>query len=231
MFDQTSRGKIKNPKIQARRAELGMFSYRVIHRPGSENVAPDTLSRVCYAIGQPGNLHGLHQSLGHPGVSRLWHFVRCKNLPYSIDEVRKVCLNCQMYCELKPRCQQSNPGQLVKATQSRERLSLDFKGPLPRTSKGNKYLFVVVDEFSRFLFAFPNKDASTAAATISLSSLFDLMEFPSFIHSNRGASFVSTEFNDYLHKRGIANSNSTPCHPTGNLQIKHFNQTIWKTVN
>ena len=70
MFDQANRGKIKNAKIQAWRTELGMFSYKVIHRPGSENVAPDALSRVCSVIGQPGNLRGLHESLGHPGVSR-----------------------------------------------------------------------------------------------------------------------------------------------------------------
>ena len=197
MFDQTSRGKIKNAKIQAWRAELGMFSYRIIHRPGSENVAPDALSRVCSAIGQPGNLHGLHQSLGHAGVSRLWHFVRCKNLPYSIDEVRNVCLNCQTCGELKPRYQQSNSGQPVKATQSWERLGLDFKGPLPRTAKGNKYLFVAVDEFSRFSFAFPCKDTSTASAISSLSSLFSLLGFPLFIYSDRGASFVSREFKDY----------------------------------
>ena len=186
---------------------------------------------MCSAIGQPGNLHGLHQSLGHPGVSRPWHFVRRKNLPYSIDEVRNVCLNCQTCCDLKPRYQQSNSSQLVKATQSWERLSLDFKGPLPRTAKGNKYLFVVVDEFSRFPFAFPCKDTSTASAISSLSFLFSLMGFPSFIHSDRGASFVSREFKDYLHKRGIATSNSTRYHPTGNSQLERFNQTIWKTVS
>ena len=101
-----------------------------IHRPGSENVAPDTLSRVCSVIGQPGNLRGLHESLGHPGVSRLWHFVQSKNLPYSIDEVRNVYLNCQTCSELKPRCQLSNKAQLIKATQTWERISVDFKGPL-----------------------------------------------------------------------------------------------------
>ena len=39
MFDQRNRGKIKNPKIHAWRAELGMFAYEVKHRSGKENVA------------------------------------------------------------------------------------------------------------------------------------------------------------------------------------------------
>jgi len=29
-----------------------MYSYYVQYRPGADNVAPDTLSRVCGAIGQ-----------------------------------------------------------------------------------------------------------------------------------------------------------------------------------
>ena len=82
MFDQPNRGKIKNSKIQAWRAELGMFSYKVKHRSGKENVAADALWRVCSVAGRPSSLKGLHESLGHPGITRLWHFVRSKNLPF-----------------------------------------------------------------------------------------------------------------------------------------------------
>ena len=94
MFDQRNRGKIKNSKIQAWRAELGMFSYEVKHRSGKENVAADALSRVCSVAGRPSSLKGLHESLGHPGITRLCHFVRSKNLPFPYEEVRQTCLNC-----------------------------------------------------------------------------------------------------------------------------------------
>jgi len=55
IFDQRNRGKIKNAKIQAWRAELGMFSNEVKHRSGKENVAADALSRVCSVAGHPSN--------------------------------------------------------------------------------------------------------------------------------------------------------------------------------
>ena len=71
MFDQRNRGKIKNSKIQAWRAELGMFPYEVKHRSGKENVAADALSRVGSVAGRPSSLKGLHESLGHPGITRL----------------------------------------------------------------------------------------------------------------------------------------------------------------
>jgi len=63
MFDQRNRGKIKNSKIQAWRAEMGMFSYEVKHRSGKENVAADALSRVCSVACRPSSLKGLHESL------------------------------------------------------------------------------------------------------------------------------------------------------------------------
>jgi len=47
-----------NAKIQAWRAELGMYTYHVQYRPGSENTAADALSRVRGAIGRPGDLSG-----------------------------------------------------------------------------------------------------------------------------------------------------------------------------
>ena len=72
MFDQRNRGKIKNPKIQAWRAELGMFAYEVKHRSGKENIAAEDLSRVCSVAGRPSSLKGLHESLGHPGITRLF---------------------------------------------------------------------------------------------------------------------------------------------------------------
>jgi len=104
MFDQQNLGKIKNAKIQAWRIELGMFQYDVIHRPGHENVAPDALSRVSCSImnAQHGSLHHLHEALGHPGVTRFWHFIRSKNLNFSLDEVRQFCTNCSVCCKLKP---------------------------------------------------------------------------------------------------------------------------------
>ena len=76
MFDQRNRGKIKNSKIQAWRAELGMFSYEVMHRSGKENVSADALSRVCSVAGRPSSLKGLHESQGYGilFVPKIYHF-------------------------------------------------------------------------------------------------------------------------------------------------------------
>jgi len=120
--------------------------------------------------------------------------------------------------------------QPIKATQAWERISIDFKGPLPLTKTGCRYMLVVVDEFSSFTFAFPCKDLTTASVMNCLSSLFSLFGFPSYVHSDRAATFLSQKLKAYLHEHGIATSHSTPYHPTDNSQSERYVQTIWKTI-
>ena len=79
---------------------------------------------------------------------------------------------------------------LVKATSAWERVSVDFKRPIVTSPRGNRFLFVVVDEYSRFPFAFAWKDTSASSVVKCLSKLFSLFGFSSYVHSARGLSSV-----------------------------------------
>ena len=229
MFDNRRRTKIKNNKIQDWRLELASFSYTVEHRPGKENVAPDSFTRAFLSSMSTTSLKEIHSALCHPGVTRMLHFVRSKNLPYSTDDVKKMCASCRICAELKPQFYQPPTGALIKATQPMERLSIDFKGPLP-TATRNAYLLTVVDEYSRFPFAFPCPDMSSSTVIKCLDQIFTFCGMPSYIHSDRGTSFLSQELKQYLSQRGIATSKTTPYHPIGNGQVERYNGIIWKSV-
>ena len=79
---------------------------------------------------------------------------------------------------------------LIKATQPFERISIDFKGPILSVSK-NKYLLVIVDEFSRFPFAYACPDIKSATVIEKLTHLFSIFGFPGYVHSDQGSSFMS----------------------------------------
>ena len=119
---------------------------------------------------------------------------------------------------------------MIKATAPFERLSLDFKGTVPASSHSCTYLLTIVDEYSRFPFAFPCKDVSTTTVKKCLTQLFSIFGLPSYIHSDRGASFMSSELKLFLTNLGVATSRSTPNHPQGNSQVERYNGTIWTTV-
>ena len=81
MYEIKNFGKIKNEKILRWRMDLATFNYDIFYRTGKENVAPDTLTRAALSSE---SLQNLHKALCHPGVTRMAHFVRSRNLPYSL---------------------------------------------------------------------------------------------------------------------------------------------------
>lgn len=229
MLDNRKRTKIKNNKILSWRLELAPFSFDIQYRPGEANVGPDTLTRAfCSALSTP-SLMDIHKGLGCPGVARLHHFVKVKNLPFSISDIRSVCSSCDTCAELRPKFYSPPECHLIKATQPMERLNIDFKGPLPSSSR-NKYFLCVVDEYSRFPFCFPCADMSTSTITRCFDSLFYTYGTCSYVHSDRWSSFKSDELKTYFLSKGIASSMSTPYNPRGNGQVERYNGIIWQAT-
>ena len=172
MIDNRKRSKIKNNKIQSRRLELASFSYTVKYRPGKDNVAPDPSTRAFIASMSTPSLSEIHSGLRHPRVTRMLHFVRSKNMLFSTEDVKKTCSTCRICAELKPQFYRTTPGTLTKSTQPIERLSIDFEGPLPTTSR-NPFILTVVDEYSRFPFAFSCPNMHSATVIKCLDKIFN----------------------------------------------------------
>ena len=234
MFDKRHKNKIKNDKISRWRIELSCYHFDILHKPGKENIVPDTLTRMfiattSYASSNPvKKLFELHDSLCHPGVTRLFHFIKTQNLPFSIDEVRSMTNNCRICQEIKPRFYKPANSHLIKATKPMERLSIDFKGPLPSNSS-HKFILTIIDEYSRFPFAYPCKNTESDTVIRCLQDLFTLFGMPAYVHSDRGSSLISEKVVNYLHSKSVATSNTSRYNPQGNGQCEKLNGTIWRS--
>jgi len=102
-------------KIARWRLELTSYSYTVVNHPGIENVGPDTLTRAHCGYVQQNRLCKLHVALCHPGVTRMGHFVRTKNLPFSLTDVREMTSQCEECQQMMPHFVRSNDARLIKA--------------------------------------------------------------------------------------------------------------------
>ena len=70
--------------------------------------------------------------------------------------------------------------------------AMDYMGPLPETSQGNKHILVVVDHFTKWCeaFATPYQKATTVAPLL-ISKIFSRFGPPAVLHSDQGRNFES----------------------------------------
>ena len=101
-------------------------------------------------------LEEIHDRLCPPGVTNMVHFIRKKH--YFTTDVTRIVSPWKVCARVKLR---KDREILIKAKPPMERISIDFKGSLP-SSTLNKYLFIVIDKYSRFPFAFPCKYIPTS---------------------------------------------------------------------
>ena len=133
ILDNRKRTKIKSNKIQCWRLELASHSYTIKYRLGKDNAAADSLTRA-FAIRV---LLGFYIS----SVQRTYHFPQMTFVKCALTAAFVLNLSSSFYKPIG--------AQLIQATKPFERISIDYKGPVPSTSH-NKYLLVIIDEYSRF---------------------------------------------------------------------------------
>lgn len=103
---------------------------------------------------------------------------------------------------------------------------IDHLGPLPTTRKDYKYIFAIVDAFTKFVWLYATK-------TTNASEVIDKLKKQSFIFGNpqriildRGTAFTSKEFTDYCTTENINHVLITTGVPRANGQIERVNQVL-----
>ena len=105
--------------------------------------------------------------------------------------------------------------------------AMDYMGPLPETSRGNKHILVVVDHFTKWCEAFATTDqkASTVAPLL-VSRIFSRFGPPAVLHSDQGRNFESTLLHEICNFMGITKTRTTSYHPQCEGQTERQNRTI-----
>lgn len=63
---------------------------------------------------------------------------------------------------------------------------MDYMGPLPETSRGNKHILVVMDHFTQWCEAFATRDQkASTVADLLVNKIFSRFGPSAFLHSNQ----------------------------------------------
>ena len=109
-----------------------------------------------------------------------------------------------------------------------ERWAMDVAGPFPTTSRGNRYVLMIGDYFTKWLEAFslPDQQAKTIADVLSKEVISRYGAFRE-LHSDQGRNFESQLIQELCQIYGIHKTRTTPLHP----QSDGFIERSFRTMN
>jgi hypothetical protein len=117
--------------------------------------------------------------------------------------------------------------KLFPAEAPLEDIAMDLLGELPRTPRGNTYLLVIVDRFSKLVRTVPlgNTSSCSLARAFANHWVF-IFGPPKTVLTDKGSNFTSKFMNEFHRTLGIKAKMTTAYHPQTNGQTERYNRTI-----
>ena len=204
---------------RCRETDVGVKVYQVILPRSMRQCVLELLhsNRSCGHFGGPRTFERVRERFYWPGYHRdvLEWCSRCVECFKKTGPARKT----------KPKMKMSVSGEPGR------RIAMDILGPLPTSDRGNKYVLVVADYFTKWTEAFPmkNQEASTVA-TIFVEEWVSRYGVPAVLHSDQGRNFESSLFRQVCELLGIQKTRTSPLHPQSDGMVERFNRTLLNAV-
>ena len=136
-------------------------------------------------------LNQVHNTVtgGHLGVRKTLSKVKKRYFWYKMrQDVKYWCAKCDICASKKAPCRKPRaPMQQYIVGAPWERMAIDILGPLPKTYKGNRYLMVVEDYFTKWTEAIPIKDMEAITVAQKFAErIVTIFGVPLQIHSDHG---------------------------------------------
>ena len=148
--------------------------------------------------------------------------------PGHYNDVKKWCQSCAQCATRKAaNPKRRGPLQSVLVGYPMQLVAVDILGPLPESPKGNSYLLVVGDYFTRWMEAYPipSQEASTVARTLT-NEFFLRFSPPEQLHSDQGRQFEAQILAEVCRLLKIKKTQTTPYHPQSDGLVERFNRTL-----
>ncbi|GFT57827.1 retrovirus-related Pol polyprotein from transposon 297 [Trichonephila clavipes] len=145
-----------------------------------------------------------------------------------VEEFVKTCDSCQRVG--KPRDKAKAPLKLVPIiSEVFSKINIDAVGPLPVSTKQNRYLITSICVASKYPEAIPVESITSPNVIDALLSIFSRIGLPREIQSDLGTSFTSELTTTFFNKFGIKVTRSSVSHPQSNA-VERVHRTIKRVI-
>lgn len=175
------------------------------------------------------NLAHDHPSAGHMGVRRTLARITCRYYWYNVKkDVREWIQNC-LHCarnKIHRAKHQEGMGTVGIIGKPGAQWGADILGPLPKTSRGKRYVLVVTDLFTKWVELFALKDVTADTVARKLAKVFRRFPNSQEVLTDQGKNFECELVRSLCKLLQIKKLKTTPYHPPGNGQTERFNATL-----
>jgi transposase InsO family protein len=174
-------------------------------------------------------IRSCHDDMGHIGMNRTIELIkRVYWFPKMTVCVKNHIENCLKCIVFSPKVGETEGflKLIEKGTKPFHTIHIDHYGPLNKTVECFRYIFVVVDAFSKFLTLYPVRTVNTKEACSKLIEYFAYYSKPIRIISDRGSCFTSLAFKDFCVIHNIQHVLIAAGSPQANGQVERYNHTL-----
>ena len=177
----------------------------------------------------------MHNSVlgGHLGTKKTTAKIQQKYYRFNMRDDIKIWVQKCDTCAANRTPQKKPHGEMgdMRTGAPMDRLGIDILGPLPRSNKGNKYIQVITDAFSKWveILPIPQQTAETCAAHL-IDEVISRFGCPLDLHSDQGRNYESNLIKELCRLLEIRKTRTTVRNPKCNGQTERFNRTIVKMI-
>jgi transposase InsO family protein len=166
-----------------------------------------------------------HDQAGHLGIENTLQRIKMHyyfaGMRHFVTKYIKACLNCSYY----KNCPGKKQGKLHPIEKTHT-LHLDHVGPFETSRRGNKFLLVLVDAFTKFTIIEPVKSTKVKPVVRTLQNIMCIFGVPSRLITDRGSAFTSRTFKIFCETYAIRHVLNAVATPRSNGQCERYNKTI-----
>ena len=200
------------------------------------------LYRVCVCQGVPADqlllprgyiskaLYLAHTHLlgAHLGMEKTYERLRARfywpGIKRAVEDYCRCCAECQLH---SPR--NTVPSPLIPLPiidVPFQRIGMDIVGPLPKSSRGHKYILVIMDYATRYPEAIPLRAATGKTIARELFLLFSRVGIASEVITDQGTCFMSQVMKEMCQLLHVGQVRTSVYHPQTDGLVERFNKTL-----
>lgn len=175
-----------------------------------------------------------HDDVGHHGFEKTLQRIQEH---YWFNKMRKFvkkyvssCLECAHH-KVPGGKREGELHPIEKVTIPFHTVHADHLGPFIKSKKGNCYLLVLVDGFTKCINITPVRNTKSATTVRVVREHISYFGVPTRLITDKGSSFTSTAFKSFISNYGIKHVINAVATPRGNGQVERFNRTILDAIS